>query len=70
MAICSESSSWTIKFLTFDLDGLSPANKFYGNEVPLDLKEFHTFGCPAFVLDARLQSGSIGPRQSEIEDLA
>ena len=50
-----------LNFLTFDSDGLSPANKFYGNDIPLDLKEFHTFGCPAFVLDSRLQSGSIGP---------
>jgi hypothetical protein len=39
-----------------DEDGLSPLNKFSGVHVRADLRDFHPFGCPVFVLDSGLQS--------------
>ena len=54
-----------INYLSFDLEGKSPASKFYGTEKAFNINEFHTFGCPVFVLDSRLQSGQIGPPKWE-----
>jgi hypothetical protein len=45
--------------LHLDEDGRSALNKFTGVDVKPDLKDFHPFGCPVFVLDERLQS-SVG----------
>jgi hypothetical protein len=51
-----------LNYLNFDLEGRTPASKFYGTEEKaFNANEFHTFGCPSFVLDSRLQSGAIGP---------
>ena len=42
-------------------DGLTPIMRLLGlTEFP-DRKLEHTFGCPVYVLDSRLQSSSIGP---------
>lgn len=44
-----------------DKDGLSPAMKFAGSEARVTIKDYHPFGCPVFVLDAKLQnSGGAG----------
>ena len=44
-----------------DKNGQTSMMKFLGiNEFP-DIKQEHIFGCPAFVLDHRLQSSSAGP---------
>ena len=44
-----------------DDNGRTPMMKFLDiNEFP-DIKQEHTFGCPVFVLDHRLQSSSAGP---------
>ena len=51
--------------LTMDLNGQTPASRFYGTEKGVDVKEYHPFGCPVFVLDAALQSGQIGPPKWE-----
>ena len=49
--------------LYLDSDGLSPINRFSKTNVKVDLKTFHPFGCPIFVLDNRLQSvGSAIPK--------
>ena len=39
----------------------SPASAITGTENIINHKDFHTWGCPVYVLDAGLQSGSIGP---------
>ena len=47
--------------LNIDLDGRTPDMKFSGvvSKV-LRLRDFHTFGCPCYVLDSRLQTNSKG----------
>jgi hypothetical protein len=54
-----------INSLRVDENGFSPAAKMSGitDVDPNDIvpKNFHTFGCPAYVLDPKAQSGSIGP---------
>ena len=42
--------------LKFDDNGLAPINKFSGTTVAPDLRQYHPFGCPIFVLDSKLQS--------------
>jgi hypothetical protein len=42
--------------------GLSPAEIFTGVKDRSRLKDFHTFGCPVFVLEARLQAGHKIPK--------
>ncbi len=47
--------------LQIDLDGNTPASKFFGTQgIPLQVKNDHFFGCPVYVLDSCLQSGTIG----------
>ena len=46
--------------LSLNADGLSPLERFSGiidDNMPT---EFHTFGCPVFILDAANQTGTIG----------
>jgi hypothetical protein len=46
-----------------DQDGLSPLNRFTSTTVRSDIRTFHPFGCPVFVLAAGLQSaGSAIPK--------
>ena len=45
--------------LSFDDNGLAPINKFTNAEVAPNLRDYHPFGCPVFVLDSRLQSGGV-----------
>jgi hypothetical protein len=42
--------------------GLSPAEIFAGTKDRNRLADFHTFGCPVFVLEARLQAGHKIPK--------
>ena len=47
--------------LNMDLDGRTPDMKFSGVAAQsLRLRDFHTFGCPVYVLDGRLQSSTMG----------
>ena len=39
-----------------DAEGLSKMDKFASLHVHPNLKHFHTFGCPVFVLDSKLAS--------------
>ena len=49
-----------------DLDGKTPDSKFFGTkDIPLQVDHYHVFGCPVYVLDSRLQSGTIGPPKWE-----
>jgi hypothetical protein len=52
-----------INNLHIDLNGQTPEMKFSNvGGLPTRMKHFHTFGCPAYVLDARLQdAGGAGP---------
>ncbi len=52
--------------LQIDLEGNTPASKFYQTpQVPINVDDYHVFGCPVYVLDSRLQSGTIGPPKWE-----
>ena len=57
------SAADRLNHLHIDRDGQTPEIKFsgaIGNTTRL--KDFHTFGCPCYILDARLQSaGGPGP---------
>ena len=40
-----------------DNDGLAPIHRFTKSKIRVDLRDFHPFGCPVFVLALPLQSG-------------
>ena len=47
-------------------NGLTPAEEFGRIErSSIGAENFHTWGCPVYVLNAKLQSGSIGPPKWE-----
>jgi hypothetical protein len=46
-------------------DGISPLEKFSGTKVKPKFRHFHTFGCPAYVLDNNLQGGASLPKWDE-----
>ena len=48
-----------------DNNGKTPMMKLLGTSTFPDIKQEHTFGCPVYVLDHRLQSSSIGPPKWE-----
>jgi hypothetical protein len=44
-------------------NGIAPADLFFGTQVPRHkLKDMHTWGCPVYVLDPKLQQGKKLPR--------
>ena len=47
---------------SLDTDGLSPAEKFSNVQVKVELKNYHTWGCPCYVLDSRAQMGTMIPK--------
>ena len=50
-----------LNFLQLDLDGDNPTEKFYNIKIiKPNAYEYHTFGCPIYVLNSKLQLGSIG----------
>ena len=50
-----------LNFLQLDLDGNTPTAKFYNiKNIKPNAHEYHTFGCPVYVLNSEIQSGSIG----------
>ncbi len=52
--------------LQIDLDGNTLASKFFCTQgIPLQVENYHVFGCPVYVLDSHLQSGTIGPPKWE-----
>jgi hypothetical protein len=46
-----------LNLFTEDADGFSPQELLSGCKTDTDIRNFHTFGCPVFVLDHRLQGG-------------
>ena len=46
--------------LSLNEEGKSPLERFTGIQDDISPEDFHTFGCPVFVLDAANQSGGIG----------
>ena len=46
--------------LSLDKNGRSPMEKFSSTHGEIDITDFHTWGCPVFVLDAENQSGKLG----------
>ena len=56
--ICCKSSTERKKnYLKLDAEGKSAIMRFSNIDIQPNLRDFHPFGCPVFVLDARLQSG-------------
>ena len=51
--------------LSLDADGRSPLEKMSNTSEEIVPTDFHTFGCPVFVLDAANQSGGIGTSKWE-----
>ena len=56
-----KSASERMNVLSVNKEHQSPASTISGAENMINHKDFHTWGCPVYVLDAGLQSGSIGP---------
>ena len=50
-----------LNYFSENKDGLSPQEVLAGVRTTIDIRDFHTFGCPTFVLDHRLQGGVGGP---------
>ena len=48
--------------LNMDANGMSPLNTFSDIEDEIKSSDFHTFGCPVFILDAENQSGVLVPQ--------
>ena len=46
--------------LSLDQDGKSPLEKFSGIDDEITPTDFHTWGCPVYILEAANQSGGIG----------
>ena len=46
--------------LSLDADGKSPLEKFCSITEEIRPTDFHTWGCPVYILDAPNQSGTIG----------
>jgi len=44
-----------LNILSLDMDGQTPQSKWSGDDCQIFVKDFHTWGCPVFVLDGRLQ---------------
>ena len=51
-----------LNYLPTFLDGISPLEKYTRTTVRPKLKTFHTFGCPVFTLDSRLEAGQSIPK--------
>ncbi|KAL7461231.1 hypothetical protein ACHAXS_001651, partial [Conticribra weissflogii] len=49
-----------LNYLTLNAEGRSPISRFALVESQVFIRDFHTWGCPAFVLDGRLQSDPKG----------
>ena len=46
--------------LHLDVNGKSPLEKFSQTDEEIVVSDFHTWGCPVYILDAPNQSGAIG----------
>ncbi len=51
--------------LNFDDEDRSPLSKFSMVDSPIRPRNYHTWGCPVYVLDARLQGSNGGPPKWE-----
>eukprot|EP00957_Ditylum_brightwellii_P195247 14874505-Ditylum_brightwellii.AAC.1 len=48
--------------LDIDADGWSPLERLLGYKDEIMAEDFHTWGCPVYVLDSSLQTGTeVGP---------
>ena len=55
-----KASEERLNALSLDMDGTTPLSKWSKTESRIFAKDFHTWGCPVFVLDGRLQSNPKG----------
>ena len=55
-----------LKFLQLDLDGNTPTAKLYNiKNIKPNAHEYHKFRCPVYVMNSKLQQGSIDPPKWE-----
>ena len=40
-------------------DGFSPAEQFLDAQAKIEINDFHTWGCPCYVLDSCAQNGNM-----------
>ena len=55
-------TEFRMNHLHLNSEGKSPVHRHTGVEVRLDVSKLHTWGCPAFVLDAKAQVGQSIPK--------
>ena len=60
LAACDAHNNWSV-----DKDGKTPMMKLLNLDIFPEMKFEHTFGCPVYVLDSKLQSSGIGPPKWE-----
>ena len=48
--------------MSVGLDNLTPVERFANTSFPIDPSNWHTFGCPCFILDDKLQGNSKTPK--------
>ena len=48
--------------LNIDDNGLAPIQKFCNTTENIDLHDLHTWSCPCYILDKRMQSGTVMPK--------
>jgi len=58
MALKAAEERLTI--LSLDVNNSTPMSKWSGNDCQIFVKDVHTWGCPVFVLNGRLQSDPKG----------
>ena len=60
LAACDTHNNWSV-----DKDGKTPMMKLLNLDIFSEMKFEHTFGCPVYVLDSKLQSSRTGPPKWE-----
>ena len=46
--------------LSMDANGKTPLQRLTASDVPINLRDYHTWGCPVYVLESRVQTSSKG----------
>ena len=60
LAACDAHNNWSV-----DENGKTPMMKLLNLDIFPEMKFEHTFGCPVYILDSKLQSSGLGPPKWE-----
>ena len=60
LAACDAHNNWSV-----DENGKTPMMKLLNLTIFPEIKFEHTFGCPVYILDSKLQSSGLGPPKWE-----